>query len=165
MYKVFEREEIVKRNPEMDERTVNQLIDAFLFLVNMIDNEAGEMGEDVLYYLRQDNAARAIGKQIKLTDDEMNKFLSLNSQCVADLYVPMLYTFEAYQEYIPTLTEDDEAFLKELIEVNEFTEDEDETLDDFINGFYTEDNDELLRDSSFNHYDENGNLKKTMWFD
>lgn len=152
MYKVFEREEIVKRNPEMDERTVNQLIDAFLFLVNMIDNEAGEMGEDVLYYLRQDNAARAIGKQIKLTDDEMNMFLSLDSQYVADLYVPMLYTFEAYQKYIPTLTEDDEAFLKELIEVNEFAEDEDETLDDFIDGFYTEDNEDLLRDSSFNHY-------------
>lgn len=112
MYRVFEREEVIKRmNGKFGEKTATRLIDGFLFLAKLINEEAGDMGDDVLYYSRQYNALKTLGKVIGLTDDEINKFI--NGNAVYDFYAPQLYTKEEYIRYIDSLDDTDKKEIEE----------------------------------------------------
>lgn len=145
----FEREDVVKRAMEknLSRSAANELLDAFCFLSKLIKHDAGQCGDDVIYYFRQDRAMKIIGRILGLTDKEMRYFYAPHS---TDFYAKLLYTNEEERRYIDNMTEEDKR------ELEKYWNKSFESLTNYI----THPNGKELRNSDkrLNHYDLNGNI-------
>jgi len=148
----FEREDVVKRAMEknLSRSAANELLDAFCFLSELIENDAGNCGDDVIYYFRQDRAAKIIGKILGLTDKEMSYFFGKNARYSTDFYAKLLYTNEEERRYIDNMTDEDKKELEECWN---------ESFESLTN-YITNPNDNVLRNSDkcLNHHDLNGHV-------
>ena len=118
MYNVFERKDIEERITSatfyFTNEEANAIIDAFLFLMKQRDEEAGLMGEDVLYYHRQDKALKTLAGIMCLNNSEIDAILkSFTKKDTEVMCESMLYSKEEYRRYVKTISDKDKKLLED----------------------------------------------------